>query len=210
MIFRKINRRLAFRVCIWVAAIAALSSCGTSNVVIQGNFPMPNINKIPLAVGVHYEDALRTFSYMEYSETGKEEINIEIGDSHIQFFNVVLPAMFDSVTEVDINEDLSLHEIDVLFTPSVLQFQLALPEKTKLDVYEVWVEYNMSISNLEGDSLADFVMTAYGKTPKENSMTQSVEEGINEAAVIALRDLASSFSINFAQIPEVEEWLRTL
>ena len=185
-----------------------LISCGVSNLVIQGNFPTPNINKIPLSVAVYYDDALRAFSYMEYSETGREEINIESGESHIRLFNAVLPAMFEEVIEVEGFDDPNVQGVDAVFAPIIEEFQLALPEKTKLEVYEVWIKYNMRILNSSGVSLADWVVTSYGKTPTETFL--SVEDGINDAAIVALRDLASSFSLNFTRVPEVQDWLSTL
>ena len=185
-----------------------LISCGVSNLVIQGSFPTPNINKIPLSVAVYYDDALRAFSYMEYSETGREEINIESGESHIRLFNAVLPAMFERVIEVEGFDDPNVQGVDAVFAPVIEEFQLALPEKTKLEVYEVWIKYNMRILNSSGVSLADWVVTSYGKTPTETFL--SVEDGINDAAIVALRDLASSFSLNFTRVPEVQDWLSTL
>ena len=185
-----------------------LISCGVSNLVIQGNFPTPNINKIPLSVAVYYDDALRAFSYTEYSETGREEINIESGESHIRLFNAVLPAMFEEVIEVEGFDDPNVQGVDAVFAPVIEEFQLALPEKTKLEVYEVWIKYNMRILNSSGTSLADWVVTSYGKTPTETFL--SVEDGINDAAIVALRDLASSFSLNFTRVPEVQDWLSTL
>ena len=185
-----------------------LISCGVSNLVIQGSFPTPNINKIPLSVAVYYDDALRAFSYMEYSETGREEINIESGESHIRLFNAVLPAMFEEVIEVEGFDDPNVQGVDAVFAPVIEEFQLALPEKTKLEVYEVWIKYNMRILNPSGVSLADWVVTSYGKTPTETFL--SVEDGINNAAIVALRDLASSFSLNFTRVPEVQDWLSTL
>ena len=185
-----------------------LLSCGVSNLVIQGSFPTPNINKIPLSVAVYYDDALRAFSYMEYSETGREEINIESGESHIRLFNAVLPAMFEEVIEVEGFDDPNVQDVDAVFAPVIEEFQLALPEKTKLEVYEVWIKYNMRILNSSGVSLADWVVTSYGKTPTETFL--SVEDGINDAAIVALRDLASSFSLNFTRVPEVQDWLSTL
>ena len=185
-----------------------LISCGVSNLVIQGSFPTPNINKIPLSVAVYYDDALRAFSYMEYSETGREEINIESGESHIRLFNAVLPAMFEEVIEVEGFDDPNVQGVDAVFAPVIEEFQLALPEKTKLEVYEVWIKYNMRILNSRGVSLADWVVTSYGKTPTETFL--SVEDGINDAAIVALRDLASSFSLNFTRVPEVQDWLSTL
>jgi hypothetical protein len=186
----------------------ALSGCGVSNVVIEGSFPTPNINKIPVTVAVYYDDAIRGFSYLEYSETGQEEFNIESGQSHMELFNAVLPAMFDRVIVVDNLEDARAEGVDAVFAPAIEEFQLALPAKTKLDVYEVWIKYNMRLITAEGDYIADWIVTSYGKTPTETF--RSVADGINEAAVVALRDLASSFSLSFGQVPEVRDWLSSL
>ena len=63
----------------------------------------------------------------------------------------------------------------------------------------------MRLLSAEGDYIADWVLTSYGKTPTESF--RSVEAAINDAAIVALRDLASSFSLSFAQVPEVRDWL---
>ena len=202
-----INRNMYFGMAFQLVALA-LSGCGVSNVVIEGSFPTPNINKIPVAVAVYYDDALREFSYIEYSETGREEFNIESGQSHMELFNAVLPAMFDRVIFVDNLEDARAEGVDAVFVPTIEEFQLALPAKTKLDVYEVWIKYNMRLITAEGDYIADWIVTSYGKTPTET--LRSAADGINEAAVVALRDLASSFSLSFGQVPEVRDWLSSL
>ena len=188
--------------------LVVLAGCGVSNVVIDGSFPTPNINKIPVSVAVLYDDALREFAYMEYSETGQEEFNIESGLSHVQLFNTILPAMFDRVIFVESIDDAQSQGVDAVFAPAIEEFQLALPEKTKLDVYEVWIKYNMRLLTPEGDYIADWVLTSYGKTPTQTFL--SAEAAINQAAVVALRDLASSFSLSFAQVPEVRDWLGSL
>jgi len=185
--------------------LLALTGCGVSNVVIEGEFPTPNINQIPLTVAVYYDDALRDFSYIEYSETGQEEYNIASGVSHIQLFNAILPAMFTDVVIVNSLEEAQSRNVDAVFAPAIEEFQLALPAKTKLDVFEVWIKYNMRLLSAEGEYIADWVLTSYGKTPTETF--RSVEAAINDAAVVALRDLASSFSLSFAQVPEVRDWL---
>jgi hypothetical protein len=202
-----INKNMYFGMAVLLVALA-LSGCGVSNVVIEGSFPTPNINKIPVTVAVYYDDAIRGFSYLEYSETGQEEFNIESGQSHMELFNAVLPAMFDRVIVVDNLEDARAEGVDAVFAPAIEEFQLALPAKTKLDVYEVWIKYNMRLLTAEGDYIADWILTSYGKTPTETF--RSVADGINEAAVVALRDLASSFSLSFGQVPEVRDWLSSL
>ena len=202
-----INKNMYFGMAVLLVALS-LSGCGVSNVVIEGSFPTPNINKIPVTVAVYYDDAIRGFSYLEYSETGQEEFNIESGRSHMELFNAVLPAMFDRVIVVDNLEDARAEGVDAVFAPAIEEFQLALPAKTKLDVYEVWIKYNMRLLTAEGDYIADWILTSYGKTPTETF--RSVADGINEAAVVALRDLASSFSLSFGQVPEVRDWLSSL
>ena len=202
------NNPCYVRLSVFAIMLSLISSCGVSNLVIEGSFPTPNINKLPLSMAVYYDEALKEFSYMEYSETGREEINVESGESHINLFNAVLPAMFEEVIEIEGFDDPKVLEADAIFAPVIEEFQLALPGKTKLEVYEVWIKYNMRIVDSSGDSLADWVVTSYGKTPTETF--RSVEDGINEAAVVALRDLASSFSLNFTRIPEVQDWLNNL
>ena len=191
-----------------VLAAISLSACGVNNVVIQGSFPTPNISPLPLSVAVFYDSALTEFAYIEYSETGTEEYNIASGQSHVELFNAVLPAMFDEVVVVGSLEEAEMLGVDAIFAPLIEEFQLALPSKTKLDVYEVWIKYNMRLMAADGEYIADWVLTSYGKTPTESM--RSAESAINDAAVVALRDLASSFSLSFTQVPEVRDWLNTL
>lgn len=191
-----------------VLAAISLSSCGVNNVVIEGSFPTPNISPLPLSVAVFYDPALTEFAYIEYSETGAEEYNIASGQSHVELFNAVLPAMFDEVVVVGSLEEAEVLGVDAIFAPLIEEFQLALPSKTKLDVYEVWIKYNMRLMAADGEYIADWVLTSYGKTPTESM--RSAESAINDAAVVALRDLASSFSLSFTQVPEVRDWLNNL
>lgn len=189
-----------------VAAITGLlSACGVSNVVIEGNYPTPNVASLPLSVAVVFDDALRDFHYIEYSEIGDEEYNIASGDSHVALFSAILPAMFDSVVTVDSLDEAQGLGVDAIFYPVIDEFQLALPQKTKLDVFEVWIRYNMRFLSGDGDPIADWVQTSYGKTPTET--LRSTDAAINDAAVVALRDLASSFSLSFAQVPEIKDWI---
>ena len=182
-----------------------LSACGASSVVISGNFPTPNIGKLPVTLAVVYGDTLQDFTYTEYSETGQEEYHIQSGQSHIQLFDAILPAMFDRIVRVNTVEDAAGTDVDAVFVPNIEEFQLALPAKTRLDVYEVWVKYNMRLLTAEGDYLADWELTSYGKTPTATFV--STESAINDAAVVALRDLASTFALSFARVPEINDWL---
>ena len=182
-----------------------VQSCGTSSIVIEGQYPSPNVTKIPLSIGVIYPQELIDFNYVEYSEIGEEEYRVQSGQSHRDLFDTLLPSMFERVVVLDSIESAASQEVDIVFLPAIEEFQLALPSKTKLDVFEVWVKYNLRISDSEGEGIADWILTSYGKTPTRTM--RSVENSINQAAVVALRDFASSFTLGFSQVPEIRQWL---
>ena len=182
-----------------------VQSCGTSSIVIEGQYPSPNVTKIPLSIGVIYPQELIDFNYVEYSEIGEEEYRVQSGQSHRDLFDALLPSMFERVVVLDSIESAVSQEVDIVFLPAIEEFQLALPSKTKLDVFEVWVKYNLRISDSEGEGIADWILTSYCKTPTRTM--RSVENSINQAAVVALRDFASSFTLGFSQVPEIRQWL---
>lgn len=183
-----------------------LGGCGASTVTVQGEYPTPNVPPKPLTLGVYYPDEFRNFVYTEFTDRGSEEYFVQAGNSHINMFNTLLPAMFQQVVILDNQAAASAAGVDAVFIPSIDEFQLGIPAKTRLDSYEVWVRYNMRLTRPDGGYIADWVMTAYGKSSQGSF--SSTERGINDAAVASMRDLASNFALTFDQIPEVSDWLR--
>lgn len=189
-----------------VLLLGLLAGCAARTITLEGSYPSPLVAKVPLTVGVYYPEELREFAYTEIDDSsGKDQYIIQSGASQVQLFNTILPAMFERVVPLDAaTTDQS--GIDAVFVPSIAEFQLGLPDKTKLKVYEVWLKYNMRLTQPDGEYIADWVMTAYGKSPTENF--QSVDAGVQNAALVAMRDLAASFTLGFNEIPDVREWLQ--
>ncbi len=186
--------------------LLCLASCAARTVNVQGSYPRPNIPAIPLVLGVYYGEGLSDFVYTELSDRGEEEYLVSSGDTHEVLFNTVLPAMFERVVVLDSLEEAAARGVDAVFVPRINEFQLGMPQKTRLDSYEVWVRYNMRLTGADGSYIADWVMTAYGKATASSFNT--AERGINDAAVAALRDLASNFSLGFTGVPDVRDWLQ--
>jgi hypothetical protein len=189
--------------------LALLSSaCSVSTITLSGNYPAPLARKLPITVGVYYPEELRNYAYVEIDDaSGKDQYIIQSGESQMRLFNTVLPALFQDVVLLDSLDDVPQNgAIDAVFVPAIEEFQLGLPNKTKLKVYEIWLKYNMRLSKTNGDYIADWVMTAYGKSPDESF--QSVDEGVKDAATVAMRDLAASFTLGFTGVPGVSDWLR--
>lgn len=186
--------------------LLCLASCAARTVNVEGSYPRPNIPAIPLVLGVYFGEGLTDFVYTELSDRGDEEYLVASGDTHEVLFNTVLPAMFERVVVLDSLDEAAAQGVDAVFIPRINEFQLGMPQKTRLDSYEVWVRYNMRLTGADGSYIADWVMTAYGKATASSFST--AERGINDAAVAALRDLASNFSLGFTGVPDVRDWLQ--
>lgn len=191
------------------AVLILLSACSATTINISGTFPAPLVRKLPLTVGVYYDEAFLNHSFIEINDnTGDDQYIINSGASQVALFNTMLPAVFEEVVLLDSMDDAADYtNLDAVFIPAIEEFQVGLPQKTRLNVYEIWVKYNMRLAGANGDYIADWVMTAYGKSPEETF--QSVDAGVNDAANVALRDLAASFTLGFSRIPEVNDWLRS-
>ena len=192
-----------------LSVIFLLTACSAATINIVGTFPAPLVQKLPLTVGVYYDDAFTNHSFIEINDnTGDDQYIINSGPSQLELFNTMLPAVFEEVVRLDnLDSDNNLGRLDAVFVPAIEEFQVGLPQKTRLNVYEIWVKYNMRLARSNGDYIADWVMTAYGKSPEETF--QSVDAGVNDAANVALRDLAASFTLGFRNVPEIKEWLST-
>lgn len=189
-----------------VAMVLLLGACSAQEVVISGDYPIPSISPLPLTVGVYYDESLTSFTHTETDEvSGKDQFIIQTGRSQPTMFNNLLAGTFSEVVQVDSLADVQSNypQVDVIFVPLIDEFQLGLPEKTRLNSYEIWIKYNMRLSELDGTQIADWVMTAYGKSPSD----LSDGAGITTAANQALRDLAASFALGLKEVPEIRDWL---
>lgn len=186
-----------------------LVSCSSvSTINIEGSYPSPLVSQLPLTLGVIYENAFSGYSFTEVDEySGEDQYIINSGASQVELFSTILPAVFNQVIYLSSTDEVADYpNLDIIFTPAIEEFQIGLPQKTRLDVYEIWVKYNMRLTAPNGSAIADWVMTAYGKAPQ--STFGSIDSGVNEAAIEAFRDLAATFSLGLTSIPEVNNWLQ--
>jgi len=181
-----------------------LAGCENS-LVVKGNFPAPMIDKLPHTLGVYYEPEFSEYIYKEKSED-RSMWTITAGPAQVDVLSKVLPKMFTSVIPVNaLPSPENPSQAELIFSPRIDEFQYALPRETKVNVFEIWIKYNMRIYNAAGQLLADWLMTAYGKTP--TAFMTSKEEAVNEAAVMALRDMGATLSLRLPEVPEIKAWL---
>ena len=196
-------------------ALALLLGACANNVVVHGTFPTPVLEKLPYTLGVYYDPDFRNHEFFEEATTREEtDWLVKTGDAQVQMYNTLLPGMFEKIVLLnnlprrDRVEAVAEQQVDAILVPHVAELQYSIPDHTKINVFGIWMRYRYELYSPDGELLADWTMTAYGKTP--TAFLQSAEGAVNLAAVVALRDAGANFALNFTRVPEVKLWMESM
>ena len=181
-----------------------LSACSGSTRLELDNtsFPVPLMEKSPVSLGIHLDEALTTFVHKETFEK-KGEWEVSIGPAQRQLFDHLAQGVFEGYQFVDtLTVDAPL---DGVLRPTIREVQFSLPSQTRSNYYEVWIRYEFQLYDRAGNPVGDWNLPAYGKASNKNY--GSASGGLQAAALAACRDAMAFFSINFAREPVVRKWL---
>jgi hypothetical protein len=180
--------------------IVLLAGCSSSaSVKITTSFPSVLSEPKPINASILIEDSFAT-----YVGTPNKNTTIDIGASQVDLLKSVFSGLFDNVDFVTSLDQVTA-ETDLIITPSVIEVQLSTPSDNYLNVFEVWIKYNLDIQAKDGVLITNWFMPAYGKTP--DSFMADKEKAIEQATVIALRDAGAKLMLDFYRIPAINDWL---
>ncbi|MEQ9462576.1 MAG: hypothetical protein RJQ10_02855 [Haliea sp.] len=198
----------------WLAAtllVLLLAGCGTKQVLVQSEFPPPVMNKLPLTIGVWYDEEFANHEFFDEA-AGRAETSwlVNTGQAQVQLWDTLLKGMFRDVVYMNGKPGPGQMNpvVDAVLLPAVDELQYAIPAHTNVKVYEIWMRYRLQLVTTGGIPIADWTMPAYGKTP--TAFMQSDEGAVRLAAIVALRDAGAHFASTFTAIPDVAQWLASL
>ena len=180
-----------------------LGGCSSSvQVKLENSFPtlLREPNDIRAAV-------VMTPEFSQYVATPNKNISLEIGASQRDILEKTFRSLFREVMFVD-EEELIDQPQDIIIRPSVLEVQVSVPSENYLNVYEVWIKYNLNINDGDGNLIEDWFMPVYGKTG--TSSTWQKDAALSSATVTALRDIGAKLSVDFYRIPALDNYLKEL
>ncbi len=206
-IFASARRRGATSMAV-AAMLSLLSACGPNEVVVQGQFPTPLMSKLPLTIGVWYPEEFANHEFFDEAK-GRAESGwiVRTGEAQVSMWDTLFSGMFVGLVHMKGKpaEGQMNQLVDAVLIPRVDELQYTIPAHTNVKVYEIWLRYGFDLVSVEGSPIAEWTMTAYGKTP--TAFLQSDSAAVNLAAVVALRDAGANFAANFTRIPAVQGWL---
>jgi hypothetical protein len=169
-------------------AIVALSSgCGSRVSIDDPTIPEPLIDKLPLKVGGRYPEAFDHFVHEE-RVIGKEKWTIDLGASNRLLFTQLFSSMFTEFQVVDADTDVRELGLDALIEPSIDAFEFSVPKQSQTEEFAVWIRYRIKIYDGEGNQVANWPISAYGKA---QTTLFSGDAALRRAAILAMRDAAA-------------------
>lgn len=204
-----VSRRRAIRQLAALGMFGLIAGCGPTRVVVDGNFPPPLIEPLPLTLGLWFDEDFSKHEFFDQS-TSRNESGwvVQTGTAQVAMWNTLLAGVFETTTHMKgaPGPDQMNQVVDAVLIPHVEELQYAIPAHTNIKVYEIWMRYRFELVTGGGKPIAEWTMTSYGKTP--TAFLRSDKEAVNLAAVMALRDAGANFATSFTRVPEVQQWLQ--
>ena len=182
-----------------IAAILVTACSGSAHVKIVQQFPTVVSEPRDIKAAIVFDQTFST-----YVARPAEDITIDIGTAQVDLLSNAFRGLFQQVQTVTSRDQLS-PDTELVIIPSVLQVQLSTPSDFYLNVYEVWIKYNLDMETAQGDPIDSWFMSVYGKSP--NSMLASKSDAIEQATIVAIRDAGAKLLLDFFRIPSVYGWL---
>ena len=171
-----------------LAAALIVAGCGGANVRLHDpTIPEPLISQLPLKVAARYPDVFDDFKHEE-TVIGKENWQIDLGQSNRLLFTQLFSSMFTEFSVVDDDRRPEDLDIDALIEPSIDAFEFSVPSQSQTEEFAVWIRYRIKIYDGNGTQIANWPIAAYGKSL---STLFGGDEALQRAAVLAMRDAAA-------------------
>jgi hypothetical protein len=170
-----------------VAIVGVISGCGSQVSIDDPTIPEALIDKLPMKVGGRYPEAFDHFVHEE-RVIGKEKWTIDLGASNRLLFTQLFSSMFTDFEVVDAGVDIRDLGLDALIEPSIDAFEFSVPKQSQTEEFAVWIRYRIKIFDGEGNQVANWPISAYGKA--QTTMFTG-DAALRRAAVLAMRDAAA-------------------
>ena len=181
---------------------AILAAC-SSSVIVESKFPSPLVAALPVKMGVLIPEELYNYIYTE--QIRDESLwTIALGDANIAMFKPLFAKMFQETHNVDAvplanNQD----SLDGVLKPTIEKFEFDIPSNEKNKFVEVWIQYQLTLFEPDGNTVVAWPVSGYGK----HELGHSKEDAVQRAAITAMREVGAAIATKFAQQPQIKTWL---
>ena len=206
--FAGISRRFLQAVASLACTTLLVGCNGGATLAFSIDMPRPVVEELPVNVAVYYSPEIANYTFTEEVENFGQ-FKIHMSNSHANMFRTVFGALFAETQELK-SLDFGPSKLDGILVPRIEEVQIALPQQTRSDFYEVWIRYTLELHKTDGTLLNQWSVAAYGKANRRNHSMLGGSAAVNalrEASEWALRDAAATIALSFSRIPAHQQWI---
>ena len=198
---RRYRLNISTRSIVAVLGCACVMGCA-SQVEVEAQFPTPLVEQLPVTIGIVLDEALTEY---EHFEEIPEQITwtIRLGEANRAMLQQLLGTMFRTVAVDTIPTADTGSGLDGVLKPELEKFEFEVPVRGRDNFAEVWMQYRLKLFEPDGDLVTDWPVSGYGKAELGNK-----ERALNQATIVAMREVGAAISTRFAELPQVEYWLQ--
>lgn len=196
------NTIRSVRCLVMASACAAVSACSTS-LVVNADFPVPLVDRLPVRIGVLFDETFTTYLHEEKIPQ-QASYSIQLGEANVSMLNQLFNSMFAATEPVGALplETGDQQRLDAVIMPELERFEFDVPIQRTDQFVEVWMQYQLRLYDTDGELIAEWPVTGYGKAEHGSRGV-----ALNRAAVVAMREVGAEISTEFSAQPAVEYWL---
>jgi len=183
-----------------IAVGALLAGC-SSSVFVESNFPKPLIEPLPVRMGIILDEELYNFVYVE-DIPDQSTWTITLGDANVAMLEPLFETMFAETRPVT-GMPVVGTDLDGVLRPILEKFEFDVPIGERDEFVEVWMQYTLTLYEPDGELVAEWPVSGYGKSELERNR----EDAVQRAAIVAMREVGATISTKFAVQPQVSYWL---
>ena len=190
--------------CRWSVLAAGLVLVGcSSEVIVESTFPTPLVEPLPVRMGIIFPPELHDYIYTE--EIPEQSVwTIALGDANIAMLEPLFTKMFQETrTVAAVPLTASDGALDGVLRPSLEKFEFDVPVGERDKFVEVWMQYQLTLYEPNGDTVVEWPVSGYGKS----ELGRNREDAVQRAAIVAMREVGATISTKFAEQPQVSDWL---
>lgn len=188
-----------------LGVLAGTSLVGCASVVtVEADFPPPLVEPLPVRVGLIFDAELTGYEYYEKIPQ-QATWTIYLGSANELMLRGLFDTMFletRTVAEMPLTGT-ELFRLDGVLQPKLEKFEFEVPIKRRDEFVEVWMQYRLTLYEPDGVLVADWPVSGYGKAEMGSN-----EEALQQATIVAMREVGATISTRFATQPQVEYWLQ--
>jgi hypothetical protein len=186
-----------------VAAGACMTGCGGSQVIVESSFPTPLIEPLPVNMGIIIPDELYNFIYTE-DIPDQSLWTIALGDANVAMLEPLFKGMFRQTRDVEsLAGAAGDGGLDGVIEPKLEKFEFDVPNGERDEFVEVWLQYQITVYELNGGTVIQWPVSGYGKS----ELLRDPEDAVQRAAIVAMREAGATISTKFSEQPQVKAWL---